>query len=192
MKKAFLIAIDSILAMYKPEVTQVQFNLLDSHDTPRFLTCAGNDINSLKLALIFMFTYPGAPCIFYGDEIGLSGHHDPECRQPFPWDENKWNHDLRDFVKQLIDLRKSNKAFRLGTYIHLPAADGVYAFKRSTDNDTYLIALNTAEEIRNLDFHGLVNPSNQGKLLFGTAEININGEDIHLTIPSRVGVVIKL
>ena len=102
--------IDGILGMYDPDVTRVQLNLLDSHDTPRFLTCASGDLASLKLALSFLFTYPGAPCIFYGDEIGLSGRHDPECRQPFPWDPARWNSELLDFVKSLVTLARSMRS----------------------------------------------------------------------------------
>ena len=123
--------IDWILGLYDPEVTRVQLNLLDSHDTPRFLTCAGGDLNSLKLALTFMLTFSGAPCIFYGDEIGLSGRHDPECRQSFPWDKSRWNTELLDYVKGLIALRKSYEVLRRARYTAL-LADGVYAFKRSS------------------------------------------------------------
>ncbi len=103
--------IDSILGMYHPDVTRVQLNLLDSHDTPRFLTCAGRDLNSLKLALMFIFTYPGAPCIFYGDEIGLYGRHDPECRQPFPWDEFKMESRLARFYKGADRITQSASCF---------------------------------------------------------------------------------
>jgi len=125
--------IDSILGMYHPDVTRVQLNLLDSHDTPRFLTCAGHDLNSLKLALTFLFTYPGAPCLFYGDEIGLYGRKILNATA-FPWDESKWNHDLRNFVKELIALRKAHPALRgEGSYKKLYAADGVYVFQRASE-----------------------------------------------------------
>jgi neopullulanase len=117
--------IDGVLGMYAPDVTRVQLNLLDSHDTPRFLTCAGGDINSLKLALTFLFTYTGAPCMFYGDEIGLAGRHDPECRQPFPWDPAKWNQDLLGYVKSLVALRKNHVVLRHGGFARLYSAEGV-------------------------------------------------------------------
>ena len=148
----FATRIDSILEMYSPDVTRVQLNLLDSHDTPRFLTCAGRDLNSLQLALTFIFTYPGAPCIFYGDEIGLYGRHDPECRQPFPWDESKWNHDLRDFVKGLIALRKAHPVLRgNGSYKKLSASDSIYVFERASESETLIIALNASECARKVE-----------------------------------------
>jgi neopullulanase len=78
--------IDHNLQLYKPDTTYSQFNLLDSHDTPRFLSCASGDKDALKLAWLFLFSYPGAPCIYYGDEIGVDGEHDPDCRKSFPWE----------------------------------------------------------------------------------------------------------
>ena len=101
----FANAIDTVLGWYDPQITMAQLNLLDSHDTPRFITSVREDWSALKLAYLFLFTYPGAPCIYYGDEIGLTGGHDPECRRSFPWDESRWNHDILAHVKKLIALR---------------------------------------------------------------------------------------
>jgi cyclomaltodextrinase len=83
--------IDRLLNLYRPEITRSQLNLLDSHDMPRFLSCAGGDQASLKLAWLLILSVPGAPCIYYGDEVGVDGEHDPDCRKSFPWDESKWN-----------------------------------------------------------------------------------------------------
>jgi alpha-glucosidase len=47
-----------------------QLNLLDSHDTARFFTLAREDLASMRLAVVLLFTYPGAPCVYYGDEVG--------------------------------------------------------------------------------------------------------------------------
>jgi len=184
--------IDSILGMYHPDITQVQLNLLDSHDTPRFLTCAGRDLNSLKLALTFIFTYPGAPCIFYGDEIGLYGRHDPECRQPFPWDESKWNHELHDFVKALIALRKAHPALRgAGSYKRLYSVDNIYAFKRETQNETIIVAMNASESVRKVNLNRVDLGRGRKRILFGGAEIESDQKSIQLNIPPRSSVVLK-
>jgi cyclomaltodextrinase / maltogenic alpha-amylase / neopullulanase len=108
--------IDYLLSLYQPEFTQVQLNLLDSHDTTRFLTCVKNDKAALKLAWQFILTFPGAPCIYYGDEIGMDGNHDPDCCKSFPWDESKWDQDLRNHLKAFILLRKAHPALRAGEY----------------------------------------------------------------------------
>jgi cyclomaltodextrinase / maltogenic alpha-amylase / neopullulanase len=184
--------IDSILGLYSADVTRVQLNLLDSHDTPRFLTCAGGDIDSLKLALTFMFCYAGAPCIFYGDEIGLSGRHDPECRQPFPWDPAKWNADLLAFVKQLIALRKSHAVLRLGAYQRLYSADSVLAFKRGSDSESLLIALNTADDARTFSLDPNAVSSSNRKVIFGKADSRAGTNAVQITIPRRSGAIIQL
>jgi cyclomaltodextrinase len=184
--------INSILGMYKPEATRSMLNLLDSHDTPRFLTCAGHDLASYRLALAFIFTYPGAPCIFYGDEIGLVGHQDPECRQPFPWDETKWNHNLRNYVKDLVRLRQVHKSLRRGKYEQIYSNNGVYAFLRKSDNETLLVALNADEEAHTIEL-SLANASRgKKKLLFGQANIELNGKKLQTTILGRQGAVIKI
>ncbi len=183
--------IDSILGLYHPDVTGVQLNLLDSHDTPRFLTCAGGDLNSLKLALTFLFTYPGAPCLFYGDEIGLDGRHDPDCRKSFPWDESKWNHALRDFIKELITLRKSHHVLRWGAYERLYSADSLFAFARSMNDEKIIIVLNAAETARPIQLDGIGSDQRKKEILFGQAEVRGEGRTIQLTVPPRSGVILK-
>jgi cyclomaltodextrinase / maltogenic alpha-amylase / neopullulanase len=128
-----------------------QLNLLDSHDTPRFITSVREDWSALKLAYFFLFTYPGAPCIYYGDEIGLTGGHDPYCRGSFPWDESRWNHDLLAHVKKLIALRKAYPALRRGSYQRLYADREVMAFGRWLDQDRLVIALNTSTATKTVD-----------------------------------------
>lgn len=60
------------------------FNQLDSHDTARFKSLLGNDVARLPLAVVWLFSWPGVPCIYYGDEVGLDGDNDPFCRKTFP------------------------------------------------------------------------------------------------------------
>lgn len=146
--------IDALLQHYSPEVTAVQLNLLGSHDTPRFLTLAQGDLARLKLAWLFITTYPGAPCMYYGDEIGLSGEGDPHCRACFPWDETQWQHDLLEFVRQTTAMRNQYPVLRTGDYRTLAADAGanLYAFAR-TDADSVAIVL------LNNHYHALTLPT---------------------------------
>ena len=179
--------IDHNLGLYKPDITYAQLNLLDSHDTPRFLSCVNGDKESLKLAWLFMFTYPGAPCIYYGDEIGLDGQHDPDCRKSFPWDESKWDRDLRSFVKNVIALRSKNPAFRRGDFKRLWSADGVYAFSRSLEGKTFVVALNASESPRQV--HVAHESGRKPRRVFGEAsDISVDGK-LKFTVPARSGVV---
>jgi neopullulanase len=147
----FADVIDTVLSWYDPQITMAQLNLLDSHDTPRFITSVREDWSALKLAYLFLFTYPGAPCVYYGDEIGLTGGHDPECRRSFPWDKAQWNLDILAHVKKLAALRKAYPALRRGSYHRLYADREVYAFGRWLDQDRLVVALNTATVTKTID-----------------------------------------
>ena len=127
---AFARRVEDLLTLYPGEIVQAQFNLLDSHDMPRFLSLARGDKTALKLATLFQMTYPGAPCVYYGDEIGLEGGREPDCRRAFPWDINTWDTDLLDHIQTCIRLRNTYPALRQGEYIPLLAENGVIAYLR--------------------------------------------------------------
>ncbi|MBE0672958.1 MAG: glycoside hydrolase family 13 protein [Anaerolineales bacterium] len=175
--------IDHNLSLYQREITFAQLNLLDSHDTPRYLSCAHEDKSALKLAWLFLFTYPGAPCIYYGDEIGLNGAHDPECRKSFPWDESQWDKDLLDYAKACVTLRAKQETLRRGDYKRLYSHDHVVAYARVHNNEEIITALNTADVEKSINLPIRNNP----KILFGSP--TLEGEKI--TIPPRSGIVIK-
>ena len=145
---AFAAEIDRSLEWYPWEITLAQLNLLGSHDTPRFLTLVGGETDRLKLATLFQMTFPGAPCIYYGDEIGMRGGNEPACRGGFPWDESRWDLDLREYTKRCIRLRHDHPALRRGSYARVYSHQGVYAFLRQLDDNLLLVALNGAEEAR--------------------------------------------
>lgn len=91
---------------YKQQISEVMFNLLDSHDTERILTTSQGDIQLVKSALAFLFLQRGTPCIYYGTELELGGGMDPDCRRVMPWDRVSNNNDMLNFMKNLIRLRK--------------------------------------------------------------------------------------
>lgn len=98
--------INSQLMYYRQQTNEVMLNMLDSHDTERILTTAKENHNAVKSALVFMFLHLGSPCIYYGTEVGMKGGSDPDCRRVMPWDENKQDTEMKNFVKKLIALRK--------------------------------------------------------------------------------------
>jgi cyclomaltodextrinase len=149
--RAFANEIDRLLGLYDPAVTQVQINLLDSHDTSRFLTLTGGDESAFRLATLFQMTFPGAPCVYYGDEIGLQGGHDPDSRRTFPWDRDRWNHGLRSYVKRCIALRHAHPALRRGDYTRLYANGDIYAFGRRLGGETLIVVLNASQASSVLD-----------------------------------------
>jgi cyclomaltodextrinase / maltogenic alpha-amylase / neopullulanase len=180
--------INRILNWYDPQITQVQLNLLDSHDTPRFITCARGDQASLRLAWLFMFTYPGAPCIYYGDEIGMEGRQDPDCRRSFPPNPQDWDMDLLRYAKSLIALRHDHPALRRGVISPQYAKDGVYAYARTLAEENLLIALNASNIKRTISIP--LGNINGCELIIGQASIHVMGETLKVELEPRTGVVV--
>lgn len=127
-----------------------QLNLLGSHDTSRLLTLCGGDSARAILAFIYLFTSIGAPMIYYGDEIGMQGENDPDCRRCMEWDPSKWNTPIRNTVEKLIELRKNHASLRSGRYETRLTFNGVYAYQRTSEDDQAVIVLNPREFRRNI------------------------------------------
>jgi neopullulanase len=144
--------IDHLVNLYSWPATLAQLNLLDSHDTARFVSIACGDESAYRLAMLFQMTFPGAPCIYYGDEIGMIGGTNVEdARRAFPWDEAVWNDDLLQYVKTCIALRHAHPVLRTGNYVTLRAENDVYVFARRLGGDLAFIALNTSTDTRTVD-----------------------------------------
>lgn len=157
--RAFANEIERLMGLYAWPITQVQFNLLDSHDTARFIHQVGGDWDALKLSLLFLLTIPGAPCIYYGTEIGMIGGHDPDCRRAFPWhDTAGWDRNLLAFTKKAVALRRDHAALRRGNYTTLYAHDDVVAFARQAGAQAAVALFNAATEAHTvtLDVDGLL------------------------------------
>lgn len=99
-------AINAQLMLYRQQTNQVMFNILDSHDTPRLLTQAKGSKDLVKQVQAFMYLQPGVPCIYYGDEYGLDGGADPDCRKCMPWTEEHQDLEMFVFFKALVAFRR--------------------------------------------------------------------------------------
>ena len=184
--------VDHNLSLYRRDITYSQLNLLDSHDTPRFLSCVSHNREALKLAWLFLLTYPGAPCIYYGDEVGVDGEyeHPEQCRKSFPWEESQWDQNLLAYVKDVIALRKQNPVLRRGSFHRLWSADGTYAFARSLHDITILVGLNVANSAR--EVHIPYEAQREPRIVFGEAtDITVADGHLKFKIPARCGVVLK-
>jgi cyclomaltodextrinase / maltogenic alpha-amylase / neopullulanase len=149
---AFAARLGELLAAYDPDVVAVQLNLLGSHDTPRMRSILGGDPDAVRLATLLQLTLPGAPCLYYGDEVGLTGGNDPGCRGAFPWDESRWDGAFRAFVRELVHLRRSRPALHAGGTTIVAAAGGAVAVERRLDDARLVIAVNASDEPARLDF----------------------------------------
>ena len=139
----------ALLQLYPQEIGLAQLNLLDSHDMPRFSALAGGDQASYRLAALFQMTYPGAPCIYYGDEIGLTGgkSNSPEdSTRSLPWDPARWDRDLLGYMQRLTALRRERPELRSGDFTTVYAHGAVYAYLRSQDEAQTLVVINNGED----------------------------------------------
>ena len=148
---AFAREIENILALYPAENNQAQLNLLDSHDTARFLSLAVGDERALCLAVLFQMTYIGAPCVYYGDEIGMIGARDPDCRRGMIWDRKRWNTNILDCYRRTIRARHERVALRRGTYKTLYAQGRTVVFGRQHGAETCIVAINAGRSTKVLD-----------------------------------------
>ena len=187
-------AVQGLTDAYPRHVLESHLNLLGSHDTARILTVAGGDAASVRLAALLTFTFPGAPCIYYGDEIGMTGGPDPGCRAGFPWDHNSaWDSEIRETYTSLARLRKERLALRRGSYriVHAPPGQHLYAFVCEHGSERLLVTINTGDQAARTYLDSSV--TGQGlKRLWGVGEAVPNSTGFEVDIPARHGAIWEL
>lgn len=130
---------------YPKNVFDYTFNLVGSHDTARLLTECEDSKGKVKQIFTLLLTFMGTPCIYYGDEIGLTGGQDPGCRKCMDWDESTHDLDLKKHVKTLIDLRKNEKLLaNEGSirFIHPTTKNGVFGYKKFNEKYSVVVLFN--------------------------------------------------
>lgn len=183
--------IQDLLSLYPWEIQLTQLNLLDSHDTARLISIAQGDQASVELATLLLFTFPGPPSIYYGDEVGLIGGIDPDCRRGFP-DESKWDNQVLAYHKKLINLRHQNAALRTGKYQVLHAEGLIYVFARILDEECLIIAINSDKESGKIEVKLDDLPYNMASLLYGNPVLELGEKSLQIKLEPRAGCIIKL
>mgnify|MGYP002777981871 FL=1 len=180
-----------LLQLYPWEIQLTQLNLLASHDTARLISIAGGDRPSVELATLLLLTFPGAPSIYYGDEVGLPGKIDPDSRRGFPL-EASWDRAILEYHRQLIALRHAYPALRTGDYQVLYAQGLVYVFARTLGSEEIVVAVNAGTDSARVSLEVSKLRSHPNKLLFGSAEITsaADGSQLNLNLPSRAGCIL--
>lgn len=126
-----------------PEASRpAMLNLLGSHDTERLVTRHGNDLAATKLSYALLLAAEGAPMIYYGDEVGLTGDNDPGCRGTMPWDDTRWNHDLLAHLRDLIALRSNTPALRRGAQHVAALGEHAVALTRTLGDEVVEVIVN--------------------------------------------------
>ncbi|MFP4344644.1 MAG: alpha-amylase family glycosyl hydrolase [Anaerolineales bacterium] len=125
-----------------------QFNLLNSHDTARLRTVVeGNDALQ-RLAAVVQFTYPGVPCLYYGDEIGMTDEPHVGPRACMVWDEARWNRELLDFYRDLIRLRRTSPMLMHGGFQVLLVEEDTFAYQREAPEGWIIVVAHRGEGTR--------------------------------------------
>ena len=140
---------------YQKESYHCLWNFVDTHDTPRFSYLAEDQKTSL-LASALTLTLPGSPLIYYGDEVGLTGGRDPDCRRGMLWDDAQ-NKSILSFYKKLIELRKTHPALLMGDLKIIDTFNryNILIYSRFTDEEEIKIIINASDVIQSNPIKGI-------------------------------------
>lgn len=186
--QGFVDDVSHLLTAYAPGAVSSQLNLLGSHDTPRLVTALGGDLAAVRQAWLLLFALPGAPCIYYGDEIGLSGGHDPYCRAGMPWErQQEWNHELLGFMRRLTQLRTQQAELRRGTTTLAAPRSDLVVIQRQLDDQRLFVLVNLAGAASTVPESAMPRGL-YTDLLTGTAVQLQNGAAV---VPARGGLLLK-
>jgi glycosidase len=206
--EAFDARLAHVRMAYADTVNDAQMTLLGSHDTPRILTlCGGADPRRLDearrkaaLATTLLLTYPGAPLVYYGDEVGMGTRGETEYRSPMVWDESRQDAETLAHHKRLIALRRKQPALRRGGYVTVlaDALSGVYAFGRTAPEDEagappVLVAVNNGRVPRKvaLPVDGLgLTEGGQLRDALGSGEYAVGSEAVLVELGPWQGIVL--
>ena len=157
--------LESLRENYPPHAFYSLMNFLSTHDTPRILTVLGADhvpdskeeravfrlsparrqlgLKRLRLAALVLFTFPGAPTVYYGDEAGMEGWEDPFNRAGYPWGQE--DSELKSFFSSLVHLRREQPALQTGQLHWRWTAGSLLVFTRELDGQLLTTVVNAAD-----------------------------------------------
>jgi glycosidase len=169
--------------------------LLDNHDSPRLATSVP-EAKARRLAQVLQFTLPGSPNLYYGTEVGMEGGEDPAMRGPMRWDRVEAGHPDLAWTKQLIAMRRANRALRVGDWRTAEASGGVIAFERHTDRVGESIIVIANPQLQPADAAVLLTNS---KLMDGDNLVDqLSGKTlraqfsmVHTQVPAQTALVLK-
>ncbi|MBD0382691.1 alpha-amylase family glycosyl hydrolase [Paenibacillus sedimenti] len=211
-------ALESIREDYPKEAWQVMLNLVDSHDTIRSITkydhpeweeehlklapeASDTAIKLQALTAIMQMGYAGAPTIYYGDEVGVTGTKDPDSRRTFPWERVKDNGNgtfssvdryqgLFNIYQKAADIRNKNEVFRTGDLKVAYANGDIIVYARKNDKHGALVAINrgTINQTVEADVTGfLPNGLMLADQLGSNVQGAVSGGKITLQVPALSG-----
>lgn len=128
-----------------PAARPAMLNLLGCHDTERVLTRHRGDVGATVAAFALLFAAHGAPMVYYGDEVGMTGENDPGCRGTMVWDRARWVTDLYDAVRELSTARRESVALRRGDQRLVALGPDTVAVVRTAGEEVAVVVVNRGE-----------------------------------------------
>jgi neopullulanase len=189
----FRAQINAMFALYDWEIHYAQLNMIDSHDMPRALWLLNGDKAAQRLAILCQMTMPGAPCVYYGDEVGLSAGGDPFCREAFPWDRPEtWDVSLTDFYRSVIALRKTNPALQTGDFAFLHASGKSVVYRRRLGEQEVIVAFNAGKrsKIVKLPAKSLLHVAYRPLWPSNGAEMQVEDGKLSLSLPAQSALIL--
>ena len=182
--------LDRLFSIYPRENIYAMYNLLGSHDTERIKLIMGGNWEKLQMIFALQFALPGAPAIYYGDEIGLEGGKDPDCRRTFPWGSQNYDEKIRTFIQRLITIRKRSVILRRGEYrkATIDPIHNCHFFFRVLGGNAILIASNGSSAKASVRISTSHVGWRDGQIvhnLLGNDEFIVAGDELHITLPPQ-------
>lgn len=128
----------------------LMWNLIDSHDTARFLHLCNNDKKKQHLAAAFQLLLPGMPMVYYGDEAAMPGANDPDCRRGMYWDEEYRDKEMYEWYKRLMQVRKTHACIVEGELIETITSDDeeTIVMLRKNGEETIALIFNCSSNVK--------------------------------------------
>ena len=206
------------MASFQTSQLQCAMNELSNHDHSRFLTrtnhkvgrvdnlgsgAASENINKgiMKEAVVVQMTWPGAPTVYYGDEVGVCGFTDPDNRRTYPWGNE--DRELLEFHKEMIRIHKENQALRTGSVKFMGGDYQMMCYGRFNREQQFVVVLNNDEVQRTMKVSvwaaGLKKETKLEQIMYTTRDsysvapviYEVHGGYLNLSLPAHSSVVLK-
>ncbi|WP_163195567.1 cell wall-binding repeat-containing protein [Clostridium thermarum] len=200
--------LEKIREQYPKEAFEAMMNIIDSHDTVRILTQLDGDTSTIalkpsaealakmKLVPFIQMTYPGAPTIYYGDELGTVGSSDPDCRRAMAW--GKGNQDLVEWYAKLANIRNAYPVLRTGDILPLTVSNNTYAndvlayIRKDSSNHAVVVANRSTSAINGLVLNVPSIPDGTilTNVLANSQTYTVQNGSITVDIPAQSGIIL--
>ncbi|MET3696297.1 glycosidase [Bacillus oleivorans] len=188
----FMENMTTVYFLYPETINKGLFNLIGSHDTPRILTECKEDLAYVRQIFTLLLTYPGTPCIYYGDEIGLTGGMDPGCRKCMPWDPNEQNQELFQHIQSLISLRKKEPLLANNGSMKWEYESGLIGYRKFNEDKEIFVMVNPNDQKVTITLKSELSHAAEWTDLLEAKSLQKESRSISIDIPAKQFIIISV